>query len=74
MFEDLEAVIVRALVFEDIRSQGHTGCLALFTFGVVLVENLHLTFPGLDGLHLNLVQVHGTILILRVFGLDLKLL
>jgi hypothetical protein len=49
MLENLQAVFVRALVFEDIDSQGHAGCLALIIFGLVFVEHLHLSFPIMDG-------------------------
>lgn len=74
MLENLEAVIIRALVLQRITRHRHACGLNLLIFGVVLVEHFHFSFPVLDGLLLNLVQVHGSILILGVLRLNLQFL
>jgi hypothetical protein len=73
MFKKLEAVFVWTLILEHIQSDRQRGILALFIFGLVFVEDLDLSGPIMDGLKLNLVKVHWSVLILRVFGLYLEL-
>lgn len=76
MLEDSQATLVWTLVLKHLlwQEQGLLRWLALVLFLLILVEHLHLSVPVRDVLLLNLIEVHRTVLVLRILGLDLKVL